>query len=90
MHMAAVNLASPTITDLDFAVAGGSAIANDEMVGETVFHSTHPTMVIVEHTRVTLSCAAVMDDDEFPPVAGYRRASNLFDNGSGEIAVSFL
>ena len=88
MHMSAIDLPSPTIADLNLAVASRSAVADDKVIRETIFHPAHASMVIIEHARVALSRAAIVDDDEFPAVAGNWCPSNLFDNRASEIVVS--
>lgn len=90
MNMAAINLASPPIANLDFAVTGRTAVPDHKMVGKAVLHFANASMVVFEHARISLPRSAVMDDDEFPAVAGNGRAPNLFDNRSAEIGVSLL
>lgn len=80
VHMTAVNLTAPAIAHLDFAVAGRGAVADHEMIGESILHPPDPAMVIVKHPRVALSGAAVMHHDEFPAVAGHWRPANFFDH----------
>ena len=66
-HMSAVELSRPARTDFDLAVAGGSAIADDKMVGQSVLHLTHTAMISVEDASVSLPGAAVVNDDILPP-----------------------
>src|ERR1051325_1196083 len=74
VHMAAVDLPAPAIAHFDLAVAGGSAVADDEMIGQPVAHPANVTVVIIERRRVALTCAAVVHDDELPTRARYRSA----------------
>ena len=64
MHVAAVDLAPPAIADSDFAVAGGGAVADHEMVGEAVAHPADVAVVVIEDAGVALPSAAVVDDDK--------------------------
>jgi len=87
VHMSAVNLTGPPIAHLYFAVAGGRAVSDYEMIGEAVFHFADLAMVIIEHLRIALAGSAVVYHDEFPAVAGHRRSPDLFDHRSTEIIV---
>ena len=64
--MAAVDLAPPAIAHFDLAVARGSAIADDEMIGEPVLHPANIPVVIIENAGVTLPSATVVHDDKSP------------------------
>src|SRR2546421_3050378 len=71
VHVIAVDVATselvhPAIADLDLAVARGGAVADDEVVGESVLHPPNPAVIVIEGARVPLPRAAVVDDDEFP------------------------
>ena len=77
MHVATVDLPPPAVAYLDLPVTGGSAVADDEMVGKPVLHATHPTMIIIKDTRTSLPGAAVVHDDELPASPHYRRAIDL-------------
>src|ERR1043166_6037665 len=57
VHVTSVNLTAPSIANLDFAVAGGSAVTDDEMIGESILHSPDPSVVIIKHPCVALSGA---------------------------------
>ena len=69
VHVAAVDLAPPAIADFDFAIAGGGAVADDEMIGESVLHPANMAVVVIENARVALPRAAVVHDDELPALA---------------------
>jgi hypothetical protein len=88
VHMSAVDLATPAIAHLDLAVAGGSAVADDKMISQTIFHPAHVAMVVIEYLGVALPRPTVMDDDELPSVVRHRGATNLFDHGAGEISIA--
>ena len=66
MHVAAVDLAPPTIAHFDLAVAGRSAVSDYEMISETILHVANVAMVIIERRRVALPRAAVVHDDKLP------------------------
>ena len=83
VHMATVNLAPPAIADFDLAVAGRGSISNDEVVGQSIPHSTDLSMIIIESSCVSLTCPAVVHDDEFPSGALHRRAANGVDHTAG-------
>ena len=73
VDMPAVDLAPPAIAHFDLAVASRSAIADDEMIGEPVFHPANVSVVIVENTGTALSCATVVYDNELPAAPHNRR-----------------
>ena len=66
--MASVDLTHPAITNLDLTVTRGSAVTYDKVVGKTVGHLAHVTMVMIEDAGIALAGTAVVNDDEFPPV----------------------
>ena len=80
VHMATVNLTTPSIANLDFTVAGRSAVSDHEVIGQTVLHAANAAMIIVKNTGIALSRAAVMHHDEFPTVARDRRAPDFFND----------
>lgn len=65
-HMTAIDLPRPARTYFDFAVAGGSAIADHKMISESVLHLAYPAMIDVENPGIALPGAAVVNDDIFP------------------------
>ena len=80
VHVAAVDLASPAIAYFDLTVAGGSSVADHEMVCEPVLHSANMPVIIIKDARVSLPCAAVMDNNELPTTPFHGRASDGVDN----------
>ena len=80
VHVAAVDLAAPAIAHFNLAITGRGSVANHKMIGQTVLHSAHVPMVIVEYARVSLSRAAIVDDNELPASSFYRRATDCFDD----------
>ena len=73
VHVPAVDLAPPAITHFDLAVARRSAITDDEMIGEPVFHPANMSVVIIENAGTPLSCATVVYDNKLPPAPHNRR-----------------
>ena len=80
VHVAAIDLASPPIANLDLAVAGRCSIADNEVIRKPILHPADVPMIIIEHARVSLSRAAVMHDNELPATAFHRGASDSFDD----------
>jgi hypothetical protein len=66
-YVSAVELSRPARTNFNLAVAGGSAIADDKVIGQSVLHPTHAAMIPIEDASVSLSGSAVVNDDVFPP-----------------------
>jgi len=87
MHMAAVDLPPPAIAHFDLAVAGRCAVADHEMIRKSVLHSANMSMVIIEHARIALPGAAVVDDNELPATPLDRRASDFFNDRSRQITI---
>jgi hypothetical protein len=75
-----VDLSPPTIADLDFAVASGGAVADHEMVVESVLHSADVPMIVVENTGIALPGAAIVHDNELPAPPHNGRAINFGAN----------
>ncbi len=79
VHVTSIDLTPPPIADFDLSVTRRSAVADHEMVGETVLHVPNMPMIVIKHSRVALPRSAVMHDDELPrripPVC--RRAIDL-------------
>ena len=80
VHVAAVDLAPPAISYFDLTVAGGSSVADHEMVCEPVLHSANVSVIVIKDARVSLPCAAVMDNNELPSAPFDRRVSDGFDD----------
>src|SRR6202035_2995428 len=87
VNMAAAYLVNPAIADLNLAVARGSAVADDEMIGESILHPADVAMIIIENARASLPRPAVVHDDEFPPRPLDRSAPDRFDVRGGEITI---
>ena len=80
VHMAAVDLTPPAIAHFDLAVARGSSVADDEVVGETILHPADMPMIIIENARVALPRAAVVYHNELPSAPFHRCAPDGFDD----------
>ena len=77
VHMAAGKLVYPAVADFDLSIAGGSTVADYEMVSEAIRHFAYVPMVIVKDSSVTLTRSAVMHDDELPAPAHNRSSIDL-------------
>ena len=62
-HVSTVKLSRPARANFNLTVAGGSAVADDKMVGKSVLHLTHTSMIGIENPRVSLPGSAVVNDD---------------------------
>ena len=80
VHMATVDLTSPSIADFDLAIPGGCAVPDNEVIGETILHAANMLVVIIEHTGVALPRAAVVHDNELPAAPFHRCAPDRFDH----------
>ena len=80
VHVAAVDLAPPTIAHFDLAVARGRSVADHEMVGKTILHPADVPMIIIENARVSLPRAAVVHHNELPAAPFHWCASDGFDD----------
>src|SRR3954447_8172824 len=69
VDMTAAHLFDPALADLDLAIAGRGAVADDELIGETVLHPADVAMIIIENARASLPGPAIVDDNEFPAIA---------------------
>ena len=87
VDMAAIDLPAPSIAHFDLPVSGRSAVTNDKMIGKTILHPANVAMIIIKDAGITLASAAIVHDDEFPPIAHNRRPSYLVDHGSTQIMV---
>jgi hypothetical protein len=89
VDMAAVDLAAPTVSHFDLAVASRCPVANHEVISEPVLHSPDMSMIIIEYPRVALARATVMNHNKLPTAPLDRRPADLFDDRSREIAITF-
>jgi hypothetical protein len=80
MHMAAVDLASPTIADFDLAITSRCSVADDEVISKAILHAPDMPMIIIENACVALSRAAIVHDNELPATPFHRRTPDRFDN----------
>ena len=76
----ALDLSAPAVADLDLAIAGIRAVADDEMVGHAVFHAALLRMEVVKDFGVPAAGAAVMDDDILPVAQPVLRRLDLGAN----------
>jgi hypothetical protein len=80
VHMSAVDLTPPAIAHFDLAIAGRGAVADDEVIGESVSHSADVPVVIIEDPGAALSCPAVVHNDELPTTAQDQGAIDFAPN----------
>ena len=80
VNVAAIDLSAPTVPHFDLAVAGGSSIADHEMISESVLHSANMPVVIIERRRVSLTRSAVVHDDVLPATPRDRCSIDLGSN----------
>ena len=88
VHMPTVDLAPPAIAHFDLAVARRSAITDDEMIGESVFHPANVPVVIIENAGAALSCATVVHHNELPAAAHNRRPVDFITHRPRKVPVS--
>ena len=87
VHVSTVDLTPPTITHFDLAIAGRSAVADNEMISESVSHSAHVPVIIIENPGAALSCAAVVHNNELPAMAHHWRAIDFVTNRPRKIMI---
>ena len=80
VHVAAIDLASPTIAHFDLAITSRCSVADDEVISKAILHAPDMPMVIIENACVALSRAAIMHDNELPATPFHRRAPDRVDN----------
>ena len=83
MDVAAVDLPAPAIADFDLAIGGGSAIADHEMISESILHSAKMPVVVIKRGSVALARSAVVDNDVLPATTRHRGAIDLITNRRG-------
>ena len=88
VHVAAVDLASPAIAYFDLTVAGGSSVADHEMVCEPVLHSANMSVIIIKNACVSLPRAAVMHDNELPASPFHWCAPDRVDDRASKISIA--
>src|SRR5438046_4492456 len=88
VHVSAVNLAPPAIAYFDLAITGRGAVADDEMIGESILHSAHVPVVIIEKPAPSLSCAAVVHNNELPATAPYRGPIDVASDRPRKITIT--
>ena len=80
VHMAAVDLAAPAIADFDLTVTRRCAVPDNEVICKAVLHAANMLVVIIKHTRIALSGAAIVHYNELPAAPFHGRAPNRFDD----------
>ena len=87
VNMAAINLPAPAIANLDLSVPRRRPVSDHEMVGQSIPHSPHSPVIIIERARVPLSRPAVVHDDKFPARALHRGPSDRVDGRAREVTI---
>ena len=64
--MTAIELRGPAVADGDLAVLQGMAVADDEMVGQPVFHVPLDAVIIIHALDAGVGRCAVVNHDVFP------------------------
>ena len=80
VHMAAVDLAPPTIAHFDLAITSRCSVADDKVICKAILHPPDMPMVIINHARVSLPRAAIMHDNKLPATPFHWRASDSVDD----------
>lgn len=88
MNVSAIDLAPPTVAHFDLAVTSRRSVADHEMISQPVLHPAKMSMVIIERGRVSLTRAAVVNNDELPATTRDRSAINLRANGARQITIT--
>ena len=83
VHVPAIDLAPPAIAHLDLAVSRRGAVADNEMIGQSVFHPANVAVVIIEDARVALPGTAVVHNNELPATPFHRRTPDRFNDRTG-------
>src|SRR5258708_37843059 len=76
MDMAASQLNHPSVANLDLAVARRGAVANHEMISETVRHAPNVAMIVIKNPGVSLASPAIVHHDVLPTIPGYSSIIN--------------
>ena len=75
--MASVDLFFPAAADFDFSVARAGAVSDDEVIGQTILHSSSFPVEAIEAGGVSLGGCGVVDDD-FPPAVAVDSSMSNF------------
>lgn len=74
VHVATIDLPSPTVAHLDLPIASRSSIADYELVRQSVLHPPDVAMVVIKNASIALPSPAIVDHDELPAATLHRRA----------------
>ena len=80
VHVATIDLTTPTVAHFYLPVPGRRAIPDHEMISKPVLHSADVPMVIIEYAGVALAGSTIVHDDELPATPFHGRASDRFDH----------
>ena len=76
VDMTAAFLLAPAIANLDLSVASRGPVSNDEMIGQSIPHSSNLAVIIIKNAGTALPSAAVVDNDELPAPSLHGRSAN--------------
>ena len=82
--MASLELSLPAITDVYFAIGSIDAVADDEVIGEAVLHSTDAAVIMLHAANAVVAVGAVVDDDVLPAVSPDARPVDLLQGRAGD------
>lgn len=82
MHVTAIDLAAPTIADLNLTVSTGCSVSDHKMIGKPVLHPADVPVIVIEHPGVALPSAAVMHHNELPATPFHRCPPDSVNHGS--------
>lgn len=78
--VATLKLADPAVTDFDLSPAGCAAIADDKVIGESVFHTAFLTMVAIIGGGIAVLGRTVVADNILPAPTGNLQTTGYIDH----------
>ena len=87
VHVPAIDLAPPAIAHLDLAVSRRGAVADNEMIGQSVFHPANVAVVVIENARAALPGATVVHDNKLPAAPHHRRPVDFISHRPRKVPV---
>ena len=86
--MASVELGRPAVSCLDLTISRSVAVPDHKMIGQSIFHVADAEMINVEDPCISLSGAAVVNDDIFPTTPVHRGVVNGRTRGGTQVVVA--
>lgn len=85
VHVAAIDLATPTIADFDLSVPRRGAIADHEVIREPVGHLADAEVIVLKRLGIALPRAGIVDHD-IPPASSLHAGSvDFLSHALGEV-----